>query len=128
MDLKVQGRFIFFPEFLVRTQLIKIRGRIKRIAKIGKATKSLWTLGGFTPKGSHTCNWLKPKQLRLFFAKRLVRVQLRCEDVKSVLHKSIEIMVPTSRSTITKSDWGLPHPLHTISLKSSGWDLPTRFS
>ncbi len=29
------------------------------------------------------------------------RTQLRCEDVKSVLHKSIEIMVPTYRSTIT---------------------------
>ncbi|AWL25183.1 hypothetical protein DF184_00855 [Streptococcus suis] len=25
MGLKVQGRFIFFPEFLVRTQLIKIQ-------------------------------------------------------------------------------------------------------
>ncbi|QHF54016.1 hypothetical protein BZG42_00875 [Streptococcus sp. DAT741] len=32
--------------------------------------------GRFTPKGSHTCNWLKPKQLRLFFPEFLVRTQL----------------------------------------------------
>ncbi|ASW52583.2 hypothetical protein A7J09_10975 [Streptococcus suis] len=45
--------------------------------------------GRFTPKGSHTCNWLKPKQLRLFFPEFLVRTQLRLryEGVKQLLDK-----------------------------------------
>lgn len=68
MDLKVQGRFIFFPEFLVRTQLIKIRGRQATPRQNREAKQIAVQSMRFSPKGSPICNWLKPKQLRLFLS------------------------------------------------------------